>query len=72
MSCMGLKISTIVDDKVWKEFKRLSEETHQSLSGMLSEALQDYVNRKRLRPVFLKHLKNSMDENEELGRLLAK
>lgn len=69
---MGLKISTTVDEKVWKQFKKLSDETHQSLTGLLEEALVEFMNRKRLRPMFLKHAQDSLDDNEELGQLLAK
>lgn len=69
---MPVKISTIVDKKIWKEFKALSEETHQSLSGMLSEALEEFIRRKRVRPDFLKQMAQSLDEHEALGKLLAK
>lgn len=69
---MGLKISTIVDENVWKDFKTLSEETRLSLSAMLEEALKEYIHKKKLRPEFLSHLEDSMDENEKLGALLAK
>jgi hypothetical protein len=69
---MTIKISTIVDENVWGDFKELSKETHQNLSGMLNEAIQEYVRKKRLRPDFLKHMEDSLRENEALGRLLAK
>lgn len=69
---MTIKVSTLVDKKVWDAMKDLSEETHQSLSGMLSEALEEYIRRKRLRPDFLKQMDQSLEENEALGRLLAK
>jgi len=69
---MTTKISTIVDDKVWEDFKELAEEGHQSISGLLTEAMRDYLRKKRLRPEVLKHMEESIAENEELGRLLAK
>ncbi|MBI4237670.1 MAG: hypothetical protein HY696_04520 [Deltaproteobacteria bacterium] len=69
---MGLKVSTIVDAKIWREFKRLAEDSHQNLSGLLTEALADFLQRKRVRPTFLKHMEASLQENEQLGRLLAK
>jgi hypothetical protein len=37
----------------------------------LSEAVADYVRKRRLRPVVLSHLEDSMKENEELGHRLA-
>ena len=69
---MNMKISTQVEEKVWKEFKTLSDETHQSLSGMLTDALSEYVRNKRLRPTFLKQAEASIRDNEELGKLLSK
>ncbi len=68
----AIKISSKVDEIVWKELRELAEETHQSISGLLTEAISDYVRRHRVRPEVLRHLEDSMKENEELGRLLAK
>ena len=67
----AIKISSKVDEKVWNDLKSLAEETHQNVSGLLTEAIRDYVQRRRIRPVVLKHVEQSMDENEELGHLLA-
>ncbi len=67
----AIKISSKVDELVWKELRGLAEETHQSISGLLNEAISDYVRRHRVRPEVLRHLEESMKENEELGRLLA-
>lgn len=66
-----VKISSKVEESVWNDLKALSEETHQNISGLLSEAIADYVRRHRIRPEVLRHLENSVDENEELGRRLA-
>ncbi len=68
----AIKISSKVDEIVWNELRELAEETHQSISGLLTEAISDYVRRHRVRPEVLRHLEDSMKENEELGRLLAK
>ena len=67
----AVKISSKVDEKVWNDLNSLAEETHQNVSGLLTEAIRDYVQRRRIRPVVLRHIERSMDENEELGRLLA-
>jgi predicted transcriptional regulator len=69
---MNTKISTIVDDKIWKEFKALAEETHQNIGGLLGEALREFIRKRRLRPDVLRHMEDSIAENEEFGRLLAK
>ena len=68
----SIKISSKVDEDTWNELKALASETHQNLSGVLTEAIREYVTRKRVRPVVLNHLDQSITENEELGKLLAK
>jgi len=68
----SIKISSRVDEDIWNELKALAAETHQNVSGLLTEAIRDYVQRKRVRPVVLNHLEQSMSENEALGKLLAK
>ena len=68
----NIKISSKVDEDVWNELKALAQESHQSVSGVLTEAIREYVRRRRVRPQVMKHLQNSMDDNDELGQLLAK
>ena len=68
----NIKISSKVDKAVWEELKALAKESHQNVSGLLTEAISEYVSRKRVRPVVLNHLDDSMDQNDELGKLLAR
>jgi len=67
----AIKISSKVEESVWNELKELADESHQSISGLLTEAIGDYVRRRRVRPAVLGHLADSVSENEELGRRLA-
>ena len=67
-----IKISSKVEEAVWDELKAAAKESNQNVSGMLTEAISDYLQRRRIRPVVTNHLLDSIDENEELGRLLAK
>ena len=67
----AIKISSKVEESVWRELREIAEESHQSIGGLLTEAIRDYVRRRRVRPGVIKHLDDSMAENEELGRLLA-
>ncbi len=67
----AVKISSRVDETVWNGLKALAEESHQSISSLLTEAIREFLQRKRVRPVVLQHLRDSMEENERLGRLLA-
>ena len=67
-----IKIICKVDHEAWDDLKQLAQETNQSISVVLTKAIQDYVRRHRIRPDVLRHLEDSIHENEELGRLLAK
>jgi len=67
-----IKISSKVEADVWEELRALAKESHQNVSGLLNEAISDYLRRRRVRPVVLNHLTDSMAENKELGKLLAK
>jgi len=68
----SIKISSKVEQNEWIALQDLARESHQSISGLLTEAIGDYVRKRRLRPVVLDHLEDSMQENEDLGRRLAK
>ena len=72
MGMQNIKISSKVDEVVWNDLKALAKEQHQNVSGLLTEAIREYVTRKRVRPAVLTHLEASMEQNEELGKLLAK
>ena len=68
----NINISSKVDEAVWNELKALARERHQNVSGLLTEAISEYVRRKRVRPEVLNRLETSMDQNEEQGKLLAR
>ena len=67
----AIKISSKVEEAVWEDLKALAAENDRNVSGVLTEAIADYVRRHRVRPEVLSHLEDSIRENEELGRLLA-
>ena len=67
----SIKISSNVDEATWNDLKALAVETHQTVSGLLTEAIREDVSRKRVRPVVLQHLEQSIADNEALGKLLA-
>jgi predicted transcriptional regulator len=68
----SIKISSKVEQADWKALQALAKESHQSISGLLTEAISDYVRKRRLRPAVLDHLEDSMTENDELGKRLAR
>ncbi len=65
-----IRISSRVDEAVWNELRSLARETKRSVSEVLSEAIEEYLARRRARPNVLRHLEDSIRENEELGKLL--
>lgn len=67
----SIKISSKVEAKVWEELRMLAEESHQSISGLLTEAIEEFLRRRRVRPRVLDALEASIQANEELGRRLA-
>jgi len=67
-----IKISSKVEEDTWNELRQFARESHQSISGLLTEAIQDYLRRRRVRPEVLDHLDQSIAEHEELGRRLAR
>ena len=68
----SIKISSKVEQAEWKALQDLARESHQSISGLLTEAIRDYVRKRRLRPAVMDHLEESIEENEDLGRRLAR
>ena len=67
-----IKISSKVEQSEWEALQAIAYESNQSIAGLLSEAVADYVRKRRMRPEVLSHLEDSITENEELGRRLAK
>jgi hypothetical protein len=66
-----IKISSKVEEREWMALQAIAQESQQSIAGLLSEAVADFVRKRRMRPVVLSHLEASMNENEELGKRLA-
>ena len=67
----AIKISSKVEEAQWEDLQALAREGHQSISGLLTEAIADYLRKRRLRPVVLAHAGTSLDENARLGQRLA-
>ena len=72
MGVAKIKISSKVEQREWEALQAIAAESQQSIAGLLSEAVAEYVRKRRMRPVVLSHLEDSMNENEELGRRLAR
>jgi predicted transcriptional regulator len=67
------KITSVVDEAAWDDLRTLAKESNQSISVVLTEAIREYMQRRpRTRADVLRHLEESLLDNEELGRLLAR
>ena len=67
-----IKISSKVEESAWEDLRSLARESNQSISGVLTEAIEDFVRRHRIRPAVMQHLEDSMNAHESLGKNLAK
>ena len=66
-----IKISSKVGQREWEALQALAAESNQSIAGLLTEAVAEYVRRRRLRPQVMAQLEQSIGQNEELGKRLA-
>lgn len=67
-----IKISSKVEEDTWNDLKALAEESHRNISGVLTEAIAEYVQRRRVRPEVREAVLSSIADNRELGELLAR
>lgn len=67
----AIKISSKVEEADWQALQAMARERHQSISGLLTEAIADFLRKRRLRPVVLAHVETSLAENAELGQRLV-
>jgi predicted transcriptional regulator len=67
-----IKVSSQVEQQTWNDLKSLATESQQSISGVLTEAIAEYVQRRRIRPAVRSALADSIRENRQLGEMLAK
>jgi predicted transcriptional regulator len=66
-----VKVSSQVEEKTWEKLKILASESQQSISGLLTEAIAEYVQRRRVRPDVQPALVQSINDNKRLGELLV-
>lgn len=66
-----IKIRSTIESAIWSELLEHSRESKRSVPSLLTEALREYLQRRRVRPTVLRHLEESADQNEELGKLFS-
>lgn len=72
--CMAkaVKFSSKIEEAVLKELRVYASESQRNVSGVLTDAVREYLQRVCVRPVFKSAADEVLRENEELLRRLAK
>jgi uncharacterized membrane protein YheB (UPF0754 family) len=68
----AVKFATQIDEKVLKDLKKFAEQSDKSISKIVSEAVETYLQRAQLRPAFRNAMDEVLDEHSELLKRLAK
>ena len=66
------KFATQIDDKVLQDLKSYANESNQTISRIVTDAVADYLQKIRVRPAFQTAMDEILDEHSELLRRLAK
>lgn len=66
------KFATQIDESVLKDLKSYAKETDRSISGIVSEAVKEYIAKAQVRPAFRSAMDEVLDEHAELLHRLAK
>lgn len=68
----SIKFATLVDEKVLKEVRFYAKSSGFQISKIVSDALQEYLQKYKIRPAFRKAMDEVFEENSELLSRLAK
>lgn len=66
------KFATQIDETTLEELRSYAKSTGRSISGVVSEAVEEYLNRVKVRPAFRDAMSEILDDNAELLEALAK
>ena len=67
-----IKITINVKESSWNALKQLAKDSNKTMPEILTEAINNYVGKHRMRPSVLMHLEHSIVHNKDLGHTLAK
>jgi predicted transcriptional regulator len=67
-----VKFASQMDAALLREIKRYAKESDRTLSGVISEAVGQYLDRVRVRPAFRDATEEALVEHAEVLRRLAK
>ena len=66
------KFATQIDETALEELKSYAKSTGRSISFVVTEAVEEYLERARVRPAFRKAMGETLEDNAELLERLAK
>jgi len=66
------KFATQIDETALEELRSYAKSTGRSISGVVSEAIEEYLKRARVRPAFRNAMGETLEDNAELLERLAK
>lgn len=75
MKSKGMKVkkfATQIDETALEELRSYSKSTGRSISSVVSEAVQEYLKKARVRPAFREAMSETLDDHAELLKRLAR
>jgi hypothetical protein len=66
------KFATQIDETALEELRSYSKSTGRSISSVVSEAVQEYLKKARVRPAFRDAMSETLDDHAELLKRLAR
>lgn len=66
------KFSTQIDEQVLKDLKEFASSSEYSISKIVTDAVSEYLQKVRVRPVFRQAMEDVIEDNKELLERLAK
>ena len=66
------KFATQIDEATLEDLRSYAKNTGRSISGVVSEAVEEYLKRVKVRPAFQNSMSEILDDHVELLERLAK
>jgi hypothetical protein len=66
------KFATQIDESALEDLRAYAKDTGRSISGVVNEAVEEYLKRARVRPAFRNAMDEVLDDHAELLNRLAK
>lgn len=66
------KFATQIDESALKDLRAYAKNTGRSISGVVSEAVEEYLKRASVRPAFRNAMDEVLEDHAELLKRLAK